>query len=589
MPQAALSAALNYHVPMKRSIWLTGLVLVCATPLLQAQAPAAGASAPADSGLDGMLFYQLLLGEMNAQQGEPGAGYSLVLDAARKTNSEQLFQRAVEIALQSRSGDAALQAARAWKQALPQSRNANRFVLQILLALNRVAESAEPLRLELANATAEALPPTIAAIPRTYARVSDKKLAASVVEQALKDQLSAPATASTAWTSVGRLRQAAGDNAGALEAARRAQAADANDDDPVFLALELIDPKLPQAEAVVKTHLAGKALPGIRIAYARALIDNQRYAEATEQAQISIREQPDSADGWLILGILQLQESQPDPAEKSLTRFLALAEKLPQEERKRASTQAYLGLAQIAEKRKNFAAAENWLARIDNPQDMASAQYRRASILAKQGKLAEGRQLIRSLPQRNAAEARQKLLSEVQLLREQKEYRQAYELLGKGVAADPKDTDLIYDQALMAEKLGTLDEMERLLRQVMALKPTSQHAYNALGYSLAERNTRLTEAKQLIQKALELAPGDPFIRDSLGWVEFRLGNKEEAVRVLEAAYKARPDAEIAAHLGEVLWSMGQRERATSIWKEGMLLNAENETLLEALKRLRVKL
>jgi tetratricopeptide (TPR) repeat protein len=130
--------------------------------------------------------------------------------------------------------------------------------------------------------------------------------------------------------------------------------------------------------------------------------------------------------------------------------------------------------------------------------------------------------------------------------------------------------------------------MERLLRQVIAQKPDYHHAYNALGYSLAERNTRLPEAKELIQKALTYAPDDPFISDSLGWVEFRMGNKTEALRILDAAYKSRPDADIAAHLGEVLWSLGQRDRAQSIWKEGLLLNSDNDTLQETLKRLRVK-
>ena len=134
-----------------------------------------------------------------------------------------------------------------------------------------------------------------------------------------------------------------------------------------------------------------------------------------------------------------------------------------------------------------------------------------------------------------------------------------------------------------------LADMERLLRRVIALKPDHQHAYNALGYSLAERNVRLPEARQLIQKALEYAPADPFIKDSLGWVEFRLGNKAEALKIFEAAYKAKPDAEIAAHFGEVLWSMGQRDKAVAVWKEGRLLNPDNDTLLETLKRLRVKL
>src|SRR5665647_1301345 len=130
--------------------------------------------------------------------------------------------------------------------------------------------------------------------------------------------------------------------------------------------------------------------------------------------------------------------------------------------------------------------------------------------------------------------------------------------------------------------------MESLLRKVIAAQPTSAHAYNALGYALAEHNMRLDEAKQLILKALEYAPGDPFITDSLGWVAFRSGNLAEAVRILQEAFKAKPDADIAAHLGEVLWTMGLRDQAVSTWKEGLQLNGENETLLETLKRLRVK-
>ena len=123
---------------------------------------------------------------------------------------------------------------------------------------------------------------------------------------------------------------------------------------------------------------------------------------------------------------------------------------------------------------------------------------------------------------------------------------------------------------------------------MITAKADYHHAYNALGFSLAERSVRLPEARQLIQKALELAPGDPFITDSLGWVEFRLGNRAEALRLLQEAYRDRPDPEIAAHLGEVLFALGQRDQAEKIWREGMLLNAENETLLETLKRLKVQ-
>ena len=180
-------------------------------------------------------------------------------------------------------------------------------------------------------------------------------------------------------------------------------------------------------------------------------------------------------------------------------------------------------------------------------------------------------------------------MAQATLLKEFKQYLPAYELIAQAIAQAPDDIELIYEQAMIAEKLNKLDEMEQLLRRVISLKPDYHAAYNALGYSLADRNMRLAEAKVLIQKAVAFAPTDPFIQDSLGWVEFRLGNPAEALRLLDAAFKARPDSEIAAHLGEVLWTMGRRDRAQAIWKEGRRLNPENETLLETLQRLRIKL
>lgn len=578
---------------MKRFPLAAGALLLALAQAANAQSPAPSATEtetpPAPTALDAELFYQLLLGEINAGGSEPAAGYSLILDAARKTNDPALYQRAVEVAFQSRSGDAALQAARAWKQAHPTSREANRYVLQILVALNRVTDSAEPLKADIALADAKDRNAMLGLIPRIYSRVSDKKLAATVVEQSLGDYLNQPATAAAAWTSVGRLRLAASDNAGAIEAARRGQAISPRAEGPALLALELMDPKHPQAEQIVRRYIDGKPLPELRMGYARALLDAQRYAEAGQQLQIVTTEKPDYPEAWLVQGALQVQDNQDTAAETSLKRYIELVQaQRAGEERSRGLAQAYLSLSRIAEKRKDYALAGAWLDRIDNPQDLVAAQSRRASILARQGKLEEARKLLRSLPDRNPGEMRVKLMAETQLLRENKQYKAAYDVLAQATAKSGFDADLVYDQAMLAEKMGNLPEMERLLRQVIAAKPDYHHAYNALGYSLAERSLRLPEAKELIQKALTFAPGDPFISDSLAWVEFRMGNKTEALRILDAAYKARPDADIAAHLGEVLWSMGQRDRAQSIWKEGLLLNSENDTLQETLKRLRVK-
>ena len=544
------------------------------------------------SALDAQLFYQLLIGELSASAGEPAPAVSLILDAAQKTNDPQLYQRATELALQSRSGEAALQAARAWKQAHPTSIEASRYMLQILLALNRVTESAEPLKALVELTPTMERPQTFAAVPRLYARAGDKKLAANLVEQALAPYFTQPGTAAPAWAMAGRLRLAAGDTAGALEAARRGQAADAQAEGPVLVALELMNAKRPQAESLVRKYFAGATLgsPELRMAYVRNLLSAERYTNALAQIEILLKEKPDFAQGWLVLGSLQLQEKQAATAEVSLKRYIDLAEQqTPGDESSRGLAQAFFALAQIAEKRKDLAGAEAWLKRIENPEMLMQAQMRRASLLGQQGKLQDGLQLIRDLPELKQGDDRSKLLAQVTLLKEFKQYQPAYELIGQAIIQSPADIELIYEQAMTAEKLDKLDDMEQLLRRVIKLKPDYHAAYNALGYSLADRNLRLPEAKELIQKAVAFAPTDPFIQDSLGWVEFRLGNQAEALRLLEAAFKARPDSEISAHLGEVLWSMGQRERAQAIWKEGRLLNPENETLLETLKRLRVKI
>ncbi|MBO9648354.1 MAG: tetratricopeptide repeat protein [Variovorax sp.] len=556
-----------------------------------ATAPASDKSEIQPSALTADLFYEVLMGELNARGGDPGGGYSLILDAARRSRDDKLFQRAVEIALQSRSGDAALAAARAWKESIPDSRDARRFELQILIALNRIGETVEPLRAEIAATPQVERPFLMAVIARNYSRATDKKLAASVVEQALTDELKNPATAGAAWGTVGRLKLAAGDTAGALEAAIKGQEMDPSSEGPALLALELMDPSQPQAEPIVKRYLEGaKAQPEMRIAYARVLVESRRYADATAELAKLTAAKPELPEPWLLLGSLQAQARQDASAEASLRKYMSLAEsQRDQDAKERGLTQAYLLMAQLSERRKDFAAADSWLARIDSSDDLLGAQVRRASLLARQGKLPQARELVRSLPERTPDEKREKFLAEVQLLRDAKQYQAAYDMLGQASASSPTDTDLIYDQAMVAEKLNRLDEMERLLRRLIELKPDNQNAYNALGYSLADRKVRLEEARTLIQKAVQLAPDDPFIADSLGWVEFRLGNTTEATRILEDAYKRRPDPEIGAHLGEVLWTAGQRDRALSIWKEANLADADNETLQETLKRLRVKL
>ncbi len=588
---------LDYYGSMHRTprfaVLILSVALMAASPL-QAQSTDPAPEKEPNSALNGELFYQLLLGEVNALGGEPGLGYQLILDAARKTGDSRLYKRATDIALQGRSGESALQAARAWRQAIPASRDANRYLLQILIGLNRLPEALEPLKRELAAENNAERLAAINNLPRMFVRASDKKLAATTVELALADYLAHPDVGAAAWTAIGRMRLETTDTAGALDAAQRGQTLDGAADGPAILALALMAQKVPLAEEIVVRHLAGKARVEVRMDYARALLSSQRYTEAATQLTRVTSDNPEYATGWLIQGMLQMESKSHPAATESLQRFVQLETAKPaaattSEESRRSLTQAYLMLAEMAEKAKDLPKAREWLDRISNSEDMIGVQVRRAGLLARQGQLSEGRALLQALPERNAAEIRAKTSAEVQFLRENKQYQSAYDVLQTALAANPQDLDFVYDKAMMAEKLGRLDEMESLLRQAIASKPDYHHAYNALGYSLADRNVRLPEARQLILKALEFAPGDPFISDSLGWVEFRSGNVLEALRILRQAYKDKPDAEIAAHLGEVLWTVGERTQAMVVWKEGLALNAENETLLETLKRLRVRL
>ena len=362
-------------------------------------------------------------------------------------------------------------------------------------------------------------------------------------------------------------------------------------------------PATAAAEAVVLSQL--KANPeshAVRLAYVRTLTLSQRYADAIVQIDALTKISPTIAPPWLTLGALHLELRHPVEATAALRMFLRLSEGAGPAARTvgedadadadspdQSITQAWLLLAQAAEQQGDFKTAETWLAKVDNPQRALEVQARRASLLARQGKVAEGRALIRRAPEKTAEDARAKLMAEAQLLRDQKDWREAGTVLAEASKRFPDDVDLLYERSMAAEKLNQVDEMERLLRQVIALKPDHHHAYNALGYSLAERNVRLPEAKSLIQKALELSPGEPFITDSLGWVEFRLGNRDEALRLLRGAYQSRPDPEIAAHLGEVLWVAGQKDEARRVLREARSRDAANDVLREVLARLRVDL
>lgn len=568
-----------------------------------ADAPASAASAPVvNSDLDAPMFYQLLIGEMELQGGQAGTAYQVLLDAARRTGDEELFRRVVQIALQSRAGDQAVIAARAWREAVPTSLEAHRTLIQLLALLNRPAEVPPVLRSLLALTPADGRGPVIASLPGLFQRNPEPARIQEAFEPLLRETAAKPETRFASLLVLAQFAKNA-DHAETALIHVRAAAKDFPDrEEPLLMALELL-PRRPEAESLITAELQAKPdKQALRLAYARALARAQRPGDAAREFRILTQESPDEPGHWLALGSLELDLQHPDAAEDALQRYMKLVDKpssstladraiaaagLDRAD-KEAKLQGQLLLAQAAEMRGDFKTAEKRLAGIEAAPGNLDIAFRRASLLARQGKLDEGRKLLQRLPGERDQDRRARVLAESQLLRENKQWQAAYDLLAQAVQQAPEDADLLYEQSMMAEKLGRAPEMEALLQKVIQLKPQHYHAYNALGYSLADRNERLQEARDLISKALSFAPGEPFIVDSMGWVEFRLGRLGEAERLLRQAYGSRPDPEIAAHLGEVLWAAGQQDEARRIFADAARRDPRNEALQSAMQRLQVR-
>jgi len=562
--------------------------------LAAAAAPSTPPTRALNSDIDAPLFYQLLVGEIELTSGQPGVAYQVLLDAARRTGDEALFKRVINIALQARAGDQALIAAKAWRDAIPTSLEAQQMTIQLLAVMNRPAEVVEPLRTMLTNTPSAQRPALLASIPRLFQRAAEPKKVYAALSPVLQDAARQPDTRTVALVVQARLALNAGETVQALSLTQEVARSAPEADDAMQLALELM-PTLPAAEALITSRL--QAQPdnfALRLAYGRALARAQRAGEAVREFGAVTKAQPANAPAWFALGTLELDLRHPEAADVALRRYLqtisdATTPDVDADALTEARQQAWLMLAQAAEQRGDLKGAEAWLIKVDAPARRLDTQFRRASLLARQGKLEQGRKLIQAQPEETADDSRAKLMAESQLLRDARDWKGAFDVLAQANEKFPANADLIYEQSMMAEKLGRLDEMETLLKRVIALKPDYHHAYNALGYSLAERNVRLGEARELIAKALSFAPGEPFIVDSMGWVEYRLGNKGEALRLLRQAYAARPDAEIAAHLGEVLWISGELDEARRIWNEGVQRDPKNEALRETIARLKARL
>jgi len=530
-------------------------------------------SAPEE--LNEPTLYDFLLGEIALQRGDVTLAAKTYLELAKHTRDPRVARRAVEVANLARLPDLAIEAAKTWLDIEPSSPQALQVTAALLIASKRV-EEAEPYLEKLLASDGVNLENGFMQLGRLLASNPDKSANLRVVRQlAAKHPKLAPAQFAIAQAAL-----AAGDDDAALAAARSAAALRPEWEPPAVLEAQVLQKRSPAAAAKRLEAFVAKN-PGSRegrLNYARALVLDKRFPEARKQFEALLAANPGNTDVIYAVGLLAYQLKDYPVAEENMKRLLGLGYR-------DANGVRYL-LGQIAEEQKAWPRAIEWYEQIVSGEHVVPARLRAASAIAKQGKLDEARAYLKRAAEDNPDQEVQLVVAEAQLLREANHSRDAFELLGQALKKDPEQPDLLYDMALTAEKLERYEQMESNLRKLIEVQPEHAHAYNALGYSFAERNTRLAEARKLIEKALELSPEDYFIIDSLGWVLYREGNLKGAAEQLRRAYSGRPDAEIGAHLGEVLWVMGRRDEAERIWQESIKSAPENDTLQKTIKRLK---
>ena len=519
------------------------------------------------------LLFKMMLAEVAMQRGQAHIAVQSYLELARATRDPRVAQRATEIAWNARFTSAALEAAGIWLQADPGSAQARQIIAALLVNQSQLSEARPHLEKWL-TADRENIGSSFLQLNALLARHKDKAAVFELMRTLAGPYAHVPearlAVAQAAWN--------ADEQQASLDEARVALKLRPDWDIAALFVAQVLQ-RRSEEEAVrflgeyLESHPQAR---DVRLNYARLLVNQKKYPEARRQFESLVTEYPQNADVSMAVALLAIQASDFDAAETQLKRVLELNYKDPDIAR------FYLG--QLNEERKRYDEALQWYSRVAQGDQYISAQARYAGILAKQGKLPEARQHLQQATAQSNQQRVQLTQAEAQLLRDASQYQAAYDLLGQALEKMPNYPDLLYDHAMAAEKVNRLDVLEGNLKRLIKLRPDHAHAYNALGYTLADRNERVEEAYALIQTALKLAPEDPFIMDSMGWVLYRMGRNQEGLDFLQRAYKQRPDPEIAAHLGELLWAVGQRESALKIWNETLKAHPKNEVLQNTIKR-----
>lgn len=542
-------------------------------PAAVSQQPATQAAPNADSGLTPPLLYHILLAEIAGQRGHLGISVESYLAAARESSDPRVAERATRIAVYARDNQRALVAARRWAELAPSNMEAQQVVAALLLRAGKPNEALKHLQRVVVEGEVKGYHGYLL-VTRLLSRERDKKAAMAVMRKLVAGHENKP----EALYALGHLAMLSGEYAEARQAVARVITLRPGWTEAYILQAGILEREGDKAGALKTLRDAVKRYPDkqdLRLYYARKLIDERQLAEARTQFATLLKQDPKNSDALFALGLLEMQAGKLDLAEQHFKRLAQNGE--------RAAEASYF-LGQIKEADKQPKAALRWYERVRGGRYFIDAQIRIALLTAQAGNLDAARARLQGIEARTPRQQQKLYLAEGELLRKAKRYQAAFDLYSEALTQLPDDPDLLYARSLVAEKIDKLDVVESDLKRILAADPNNVQALNALGYTLADRTQRYKEALGYIQRALDQQPEDPAILDSMGWVQYRLGHYEEAVRYLRKAYAGMKDAEVGAHLGEVLWVMGQHQAARKVWNEALRLAPDDAALRKVIHR-----
>lgn len=541
-------------------------------PARPAPGPGVPADMPADFRGDNLLF-DILLGEIAGQREQLEVSVLHYLRAAEVSDDPRVAERALRIALFAKQEDAALTAARRWVELEPDSTDARQSLAVLALHARIPDEAYEQFEYLLAKPGEDTA--VYQNVTGLLARSEDRELALALMQRLVQ----AHPRSVQAHLAYSRLSLHAENTELALNEVEQALVLQPGFAEALILRagirVKAGDPELAQSE--LKTAIAAQPdNVDLRMAQARLLLDSQDLPGATEQFTAVVKLQPDNADAWYSLGLLALEQQQYKSAERHFHKLLDLGKRVQE---------AHYYLGRTRELREDYDAALEWYEQVNEGDYWLEAQTRVASMRAKTGDLDGARRQLNDLRVRQPSLAVRLYQVEGDILAQAGRLREALDLYNTVLADQPDNHDLLYARALVAERLDDLTLAEADLRRIVTEDPSNFHAWNALGYTLADRTDRLQEALEYIEKAQALAPDEAAVIDSLGWVHYRLGNLELAAEHLKRAYElSRGDAEVTAHYGEVLWQQGKRKEARALWEKARRSDPDNLPLQKTLKK-----